>query len=78
MDLKFNNLKELYDLLQPALETKKIQLKRNDYLGVSKKDIWNYLKDTIWVNACDLHLYQMVSDILHADNDKIISYNEYR
>ena len=46
MDLKYNNIEELYELLSPALETKKIQLRRNDYLGISKKDIWDYLIKT--------------------------------
>lgn len=76
MDLKFNDLKELYELLLPALETKEIQLRRNDYLGLTKQDIWNYLKDNVWNNSNDLHLSDMVSDIMQADNDKINSYNE--
>lgn len=76
MDLKFNNLKELYDLLLPALETKEIQLRRNNYLGLSKKDVWNYLKNTTWKNSSDLRLHQMVSDIINLDNDKLNSYNE--
>lgn len=76
MDLKFNNLQELYDLLLPALETKEIQLKRNDYFGLSKKDIWNYLKETRWKDLNNLRLYQMVADILYVDNDELNSYNE--
>ena len=43
MDLKFNDVSELYELLLPALETKEIQLRRNDYLGITKNDIWKYL-----------------------------------
>ena len=76
MDLKFNNLQELYDLLWPAWETKEIQLKRYDYFGLSKKDIWNYLKETRWKDLNNLRLYQMVADILYVDNDELNSYNE--
>ena len=76
MDLKFNNVQELYELLLPALETKEIQLRRNDYLGLSKKDIFNYLKDNKWKNDRNLKIHQMVSDILELDNDELNSYNE--
>jgi len=76
MDLKFNNIKELYELLLPALETKEIQLKRNDYFGLTKKDIWEYLKETKWKNSNNLRIYQMVYDILYVDNDELNSYNE--
>lgn len=76
MDLKFNNVRELYELLLPALETKEIQLRRNDYLGLSKQDIWEYLKNTIWKNANNLTLNQMVSDILNANDEEINSYKE--
>lgn len=76
MNLKFNNIKELYELLLPALETKEIQLKRNDYFGLTKKDIWEYLKETKWKNSNNLRIYQMVYDILYVDNDALNSYNE--
>ena len=76
MNLKFNNIKELYELLLPALETKEIQLKRNDYFGLTKKDIWEYLKETKWKNSNNLRIYQMVYDILYVDNDELNSYNE--
>lgn len=76
MDLKFNNVQELYELLLPALETKEIQLRRNDYLGLSKKDIFNYLKENKWKNDRNLKIHQVVSDILDLDNDELNSYNE--
>ena len=76
MNLEVNNIKELYELLIPALETKEIQLRRNDYLGISKKDIWDYLTNTCWKDANNLKLHQMVSDILEADNEAISSYKE--
>ncbi len=76
MDRKFDKLDDMYDLLLPALEVKEIQLRRSDYLGISKKDIWNYLKETKWSKDKGLRLHKMVNDIMIADNDAIISHNE--
>ena len=78
MDLKFNNVQELYELLSPALETKKIQLRRNDYLNISKKDIWDYLKDNKWNDISKLTIREMVNDILNIDNELLNSYTSYR
>lgn len=73
MELKFS---ELYDLLLPALETKEIQLRRNDYLGLSKKDIWEYLVNEVWKNPKEMHINKLVSDIIDCDNEAINSYKE--
>lgn len=74
MDIEFNSIKELYDRLQPALNTKITELRRYDLDYIKKEDIWNYLKINKWEKATDLKLYEMVDDILNLDNDKIDSY----
>lgn len=74
MDIEFNSIKELYERLLPALNTKIAELKRYDLDYIKKEDIWNYLKMTKWEKATDLKLYQMVDDILNLDNDKIDNY----
>ena len=74
MDIEFNNIKELYERLIPALNTKIKELKRNDIDYVKKEDIWNYLKDKKWSKANNLLLYQMVDDILNLDNFEIDEY----
>lgn len=74
MDLDFNSIEELYNRLQPALLTKKEQMRRNGYNYIKKQDIWNYLRDNKWKNSKDLSLYQMVSDILNTDDIYIDSY----
>ena len=74
MDLDFNSIEELYNRLQPALLTKKEQMRRNGYGYIKKQDIWNYLRDNMWKNSKDLSLYQMVSDILNTDDIYIDSY----
>ena len=74
MDIEFNNVKELYERLIPALNTKVKELRRNDIDYVKKEDIWNYLKNKKWSKANNLLLYQMVDDILNLDNYEIDEY----
>ena len=74
MDIEFNNIKELYVRLKPALSAKVRELKRNDLDYIKEEDIWNYLKVTKWVSANNLLLYQMVDDILNLDNNDIDNY----
>ena len=74
MDIEFNSIKELYDRLQPALNTKITELRRYDLDYIKKEDVWNYLKITRWEKATNLELYQMVDDILNLDNDEIDRY----
>ncbi len=80
MDIEFNSIKELYDRLRPALNTKLTELKRNDLDYIKAEDIWNYLRITKWENAKNLLLYQMVDDILNLDNYEIDEFvkNEIR
>lgn len=74
MDIEFNSLEELYERLTPALKAKVSELKRYDLDYIKEEDIWNYLKDTKWVKANNLLLYQMVDDILNLDNGLIDEY----
>ncbi len=74
MDIEFNNVKELYERLRPALTAKITELKRNDLDYIKEEDIWNYLKDTKWSKANNLLLYQMVDDILNLDMGLIDEY----
>ena len=74
MDIEFNNIKELYDRVTPALNAKVTELKRNDLDYIKIEDIWNYLKDSKWSKANNLLLYQMVDDILNLDNNEIDEY----
>ena len=74
MDIEYNNVKELYERLKPALNTKVIELQRNDLDYIKVEDIWNYLKDSKWSKANNLLLYEMVDDILNLDNNIIDEY----
>ena len=72
MDIK--TIEELYKLVRPSLLVKCDEIKRKGYSYINENDIWNYLEETKWQNAKQLELYQMVSDILNADEVLIDSY----
>ena len=74
MNYEFNSLEELYNRLKPALEAKRIQMKRNGFDYIRIEDIWNYLKEIKWKKARDLSLYEMVDDVLNIDDIVIDSY----
>ena len=74
MDIAFNSLEDLYKRLRPALKTKKEEMKRAGIIYIKEEDIWNYLKEKKWTNSKDLSLYQMVNDVLNADDMLIDKY----
>ncbi len=74
MDITFGSLEELYKRIRPALKTKKEEMKRAGYIYIKEEDIWNYLKENKWMNSKNLSLYQMVNDVLNADNMLIDKY----
>lgn len=74
MDIEFSSLEELYKRLKPALTTKCDEIRREGYTYLKEEDIWNYLKEVKWKRSIDLSLYEMVSDILNLENEKIDSY----
>lgn len=74
MEIEFQDLKELYNRLEPALSTKIAEMKRKGYKEIEKKDVWNYLSSSKWMISTDLSLHQMVSDILNSSNQEIYQY----
>ena len=74
MDIEFNNVKELYERLTPALNAKASEMHRNGYVYIKPDDIWNYLKEVKWKKSHDLSLYEMVNNILNTDNYEIDMY----
>ena len=74
MDLEFSSLKELYERIKPALETKASEMRRLGYSYIKCEDIWNYLKENKWKKASDLALHEMINDVLNTDNVLIDSY----
>ncbi len=74
MDIEFESLEQLYHRVEPALMSKVSDLQRNDYMDISKEDVWDYLSVNKWMHAENLLLHEMVNDILHADNEAISQY----
>ncbi len=74
MELEFKSLKELYNRIRPALDTKASEMKRAGYSYIKEEDIWNYLKEIKWKKASDLSLHEMINDVLNTDNDTIDRY----
>lgn len=74
MDITFDSLEELYKRIKPALKTKKTEMNRLGLMYIKEEDIWNYLKEVKWINSTNLNLYQMVNDVLNADNMLIDKY----
>lgn len=74
MDIEFSSLEELYKRLKPALSTKCDEIRMQGYVYIKEEDIWNYLKEIKWKSSKDLSLYEMVSDILNLESEKIDSY----
>lgn len=72
--IEFQNVKQLYNRLLPALRTKKSEMNRVGIDYVQEEDIWNYIKEIKWKKANNLSLYEMVNDVLNTDNSLIENY----
>ena len=73
---EYKTQQELYQNLIPALNVKLRLLKKNNYNNITRKDIWNYLKNTKWTNSVNLTISEMVNDIIHADDKEIDIYRK--
>lgn len=65
MEIKFNNIQELYERVFPALKLRKKELKSQN-IEMGEIDIWNYFS-TQWQNCSDLVLSKIVDDILNKE-----------
>ena len=72
-EMKFKSLNELYTRLYPAFNTKKKELETRGII-VKEIDLWNYLKENIWAKNTSLTIYDMVSDIMKLEEDKLKEY----
>ena len=74
MDIEFTSLEQLYNRLRPALTAKASEMKKSGYSYIKEEDIWNYLKEVKWINSKNLLLFEMVQDVLNAENSIIDDY----
>ena len=72
--MDFSTQEELFNRLKPALRSKKRELNEYGYGYLKMEDIWNYLKESLWVRSKNLSLNEMVSDILNVDNEEVDAY----
>ena len=73
MDISFNNLKELRDRIDPILDIKLDELRRNNFVIISKDDIWNFVKISLAGSKC-LTLYDIINCILNVDDFSLESF----
>ncbi len=71
MNEEFKSLDDLYNRIKPALYSKLKEVRRLGFNMVSENDIWNYLVINNWKKRTNLELFDMISDILYADNYEI-------
>ena len=63
---EFKSLEELFDRVEPALNTKVVEGREFGF-QVKEIDIWNYLVKNKWKKARGLMLSDIVDDILNFD-----------
>lgn len=70
----FSSLEELYKRVEPALNSKTLDLKRVGVNYVQKVDVWNYLKNNVWCKKNNLTLGEIVNDIITVSNSELEVY----
>lgn len=75
MDMEFRSLKELYNRVVPALTSKKHEFRRKKIV-VTEEEIWTYLSETVFKESKNLQLNDIVSCIMHLEEDDIREYLE--
>lgn len=70
----FSSLEELYKRVEPALNSKTLDLKRVGVNYVQKADVWNYLKNNVWCKKNNLTLGEIVNDIMTVSNSELEVY----
>lgn len=73
-EIKFKSLTDLYQRLYPALKTKKEEIFHNYKMKINELDLWNYLKNNIWLKGNNLCLHDMVNDILFLNEEEFLKY----
>ena len=73
-EIFFNSEEELYDRIKPALRSKKKILLKKGAKRITEQDIWDFMRNHVWLNSTGLELCDMVDGILHAEDSLIIEY----
>lgn len=70
----FSSLEELYNRVKPALKCKVKDLNRTNIYYIHESDVFNYLKNTLWVKKNNLTLGEIVNDIMLTSNAELEAY----
>lgn len=70
----FSSLEELYNRVKPALKCKVKDLNRTNIYYIHESDVFNYLKNTLWVKKNNLTLGEIVNDIMTTSNAELEAY----
>lgn len=73
-EFKFKSLEELFKKLIPAFNVRVNDLKRSKINGITREDIWNYLKNNNWIRREHLTLSEMVDDIINVSDKDLMDY----
>lgn len=76
MELEFKSERELYERVLPALKSKKAELKRKGYKNITEENMWRFLATEIFTKMIDLTLADVVSYIMHIDEERLAQYIE--
>lgn len=71
MDIEFNNIKELYNRVLPALRVKRRLLLKKG-INVKENEIFEYLAKEKWSKSINLALNEIVSDIINIEESVFI------
>lgn len=74
MELEFKSEQELYERVLPALKSKKAELKRKGYKNITEENMWRFLATEIFAKMVDLTLADVVSYIIHIDEERLVQY----
>lgn len=72
--IEFKDSFELFNRVKPALNSRLKELNREGIDTIKKEDIWNYLIKTKWINANNLVLSDVVTDILSIETKELQEY----
>lgn len=74
MELEFKSEQELYERVLPALKSKKAELKKKGYKNITEENMWHFLATEIFTKMIDLTLADVVSYIMHIDEERLAQY----
>lgn len=65
----FQDQQELLNFVEPALKVR-VKTLREEKIEFTEEELFEYLKEKKWKNKKDLHIHEIVHDILNEKVDK--------